>query len=64
MDLIDLTAFHAQFISKINHGCEGFYLCRSKACLLICRNDQWASTVKHGGGHYRCPSCGTWHRPW
>eukprot|EP00969_Alexandrium_andersonii_P104323 4603992-Alexandrium_andersonii.AAC.1 len=39
-------------------GTDEFYLCRRRSCLAVCRNTDWATTDKNGGGHYRCPGCG------
>eukprot|EP00969_Alexandrium_andersonii_P279260 12343073-Alexandrium_andersonii.AAC.1 len=61
---MSLTSEAAQWASEILPGTDEFFLCRQRGCLTVCRNTDWATTDKNGGGHYRCPTCGEIFRPW
>lgn len=59
--------FLKQFWTIVLPSLHHHFLCRNPACKKVVLSHRWATNVRPGRksqGHYLCPSCLTYYRPW
>ena len=60
-------AFLKQFWTIVLPSLHHHFLCRNPECKKVVLSHHWATNVKPGArkqGHYLCPACLTYYRPW